>query len=124
MFRRTLTLAVAVAATGAALVAGPASADSTCVSSTDEPIAGTTVCVDRNAVIAGWNYVPYYVGPICVSSVCSTPVSGSIPVPIVNGQAVQAYGTICVQVAKGNVCRSFSTAIIGQLIVLPPLQVQ
>lgn len=117
MTRRLLALAAAAGAT-AALVATPASADATCVTTDEAPFESSYVCVALNSVISHYIAVPYSVGSICVAGVCTEPIVGTLNVPVANANVVQAYGEVCVRPTKYSplVCRAFDSAkLIGPI---------
>lgn len=109
MSRRAIPLACAAAAALAAF-ASPAVAAPTCNTTSGGTFDGTIVCVDTHQLVTGWVSIPYSVGEICVGTTCTEPQSGTVDVPIVNGDPADAYGTVCVNTARGRLfCLPFST---------------
>ena len=111
MARRTLTVLSACAVASAALVAGApaASAATTCNTTSGGVFNGTTVCVTTNSAIAGYLRVPYSVGSICVAGACTPAASGTVDVPIVNGDAVIVHGQVCVTYKFTTICVPYTS---------------
>ena len=112
MPRRALTVLSAASAATAALVmtATPASAATFCNTTTGGALNGTTICVTTNSIIANWA-VPYSVGSICVSGICTQPVSGTLNVPVPQGDAVVVHGQICATYKATTLCVPYTTEL-------------
>ena len=112
MPRRALTVLSAASVATAALVmtATPASAATFCNTTTGGAFNGTTICVTTNSLTQSW-LVPYSVGSICVSGICTDPVSGTLRVPVPQGDAVILHGQVCATYKATTLCVPYTTEL-------------